>query len=91
MKASLQVAWAVEMEREEARKKKMEEETAAAAEVRAARAEIAKDVDALMDLGSNEEKEEEDGASLGEVVWVLDKDGALSLKKRSRKGEETSK
>ena len=44
-----------------------------------------------MDLGSNKEKEEEDAASLGEVVWVLDKDGALSLKKRSRKGEETSK
>jgi hypothetical protein len=91
MKASLQVAQAVEMEREEARKKKMEEEAAAAVEARAARAEIAKDVNALMDLGSDEEKEEEDAASLGEVVWVLDKDGALLLKKRSRKVEETSK
>jgi hypothetical protein len=44
-----------------------------------------------MDLGSNKEKEEEDAASLGEVVWVLDKDGALPLKKRSKKVEETSK
>jgi hypothetical protein len=44
------MAWAVETEREEAQKR-MEEESAVAAEARAARAEIATDVDALMDLG----------------------------------------
>ncbi len=91
MKASLQVARAVETEREEAQKKKIEEEAAAVAKARAARAEIAKDVNTLMDLGSDEEKEQENVASLGEVVWVLDKDRALLLKKRSRKVEETSK
>ncbi len=90
MKATLQVARAVETEREEALKKTMEEEAAAAVEARAARAEIATDVDTLMDLGIDDKMEEADAASLGEVVWVLDKDGALLLKKRSRKVEEIS-
>ncbi len=66
----------------------MEEEAAAAADARAARAEIATDVDALMDLGIDRETEEADAASLEEVVWVLDKDGALPLKKRSRRGDK---
>jgi hypothetical protein len=91
MKATLQVAWAVETEREEAWKKKMEEEAAAAAEARVARAEIAMDVNALMDLGIDDETEEADAASLGDVVWVLDKEVALLLKKRIRKVEEMSK
>jgi hypothetical protein len=69
----------------------VEEEAAAAAEARAARAEIATDVNALMDLGIDDETEKVDAASLGDVVWVLDKDGASPLKKRSRKVEEMSK
>jgi hypothetical protein len=91
IKATLQVAQAVEMDREEAQKKRIEEEAAAATEARAAKAEIAMDVNALMDLGIDDEMEEVDAASLGDVVWVLDKDGALPLKKRSRKVEATSK
>ncbi len=91
IKATLQAARAVKTEREEAWKKRMEEEAAAAAEARAARAEIATDIDALMGLGIDDETKKADSASLGDVVQVLDKDGALLLKKRSRKVEETSK
>jgi hypothetical protein len=91
MKATLQVARSVETEREEVWKKRMEEEAAAATEARAARAEIATDVNALMDLGIDDKMVEVDVASLGEVVQVLDKDGASLLKKRSRKVEEMSK